>query len=776
MNRIICWSYNSSLTYRLSFWFSSHRLSFRTVPCAYFRPDRIYCGKPQPIQNIDHSVVTAQLNCLHGAIFFRLFIIKMNFNDKWFNNQKYVTHLPGSEPFLTSRRASSINFLVNIPMANEAKIIQNGNAYVSRIKAMDDNDGDDPNMEVEHHSTTEHTVDDRQNETDDLPSGRKGSEDFTKELTITRGVSDAVVEEKVVKDYFIDDPKGTEVFKVPIRDWRGCSYKPLFKPLALMTEEKVAQRAAVNGPFIPSNAFVAENMEVFSSEYLEKGFLYDPDLLDDPIMLEDTDRFVSENTGPIISSILLYVNENELKDSLNDQFRERHPQLPESLTLTRIRALKKRILTFCISIGYEISTVAYAMVNFERLCLKSRVTKANRKLSMAVSLLLAVKFVEYESLDGQSKKKLDQLFNFFDREWDLDKQEILDAEFGAYVMLGFNLHVPYQHIYLIYTRLLKIANKDNISYLGEDMYEAYRLDILQNEKFRELNRLVVEREREERAAAGIEGENEIGEMYNKHRHDTLPEDERRQQGGQGQGTGGEGGENSEGGGGGAAGGGGGSGGSAVKSAFNRNFFDLMIQIGGPTSSTSPSGRNRFSLGSESELRHTLSTPSTPTSAEMRRSAADLTSLQRSNSTDAQVSKNKGGKRSRSSSKSGKKETFVQKLLNIPAMLRLSSTPQAASSPSPPAFEDDGEEGGAGVRPNLSNTSLTLQQPTSLMGGKYQDYSGVSLGQAFADADDGKQDEEQVGLMDEEEEKDRREEASRNLRSESNDSEVGFPVK
>ena len=148
-----------------------------------------------------------------------------------------------------------------------------------------------------------------------------------------------------------------------------------------------------------------------------------------------------------------------------------------------------------MSIGIEISTVAIAMVNFERLCMKSLVTKYNRRLSMAVSLMLAVKFNEtvYENYHGV----LNALLSFFDREWDLPKKQVFEAEFGAFVHLGFTMHLPFPHVYLMYTRLLKLLNQTSKQYLGETMNDLYVQDIIAQERLREQARnLQQTRERE----------------------------------------------------------------------------------------------------------------------------------------------------------------------------------------------------------------------------------------------------------------------------------------
>lgn len=136
----------------------------------------------------------------------------------------------------------------------------------------------------------------------------------------------------------------------------------------------------------------------------EIAYLYDPDILDDPDMTSGKHRYLmvgERSTGPVISSIILFVKPNELKDSLNEKFHEKHPQLPPSLTLSKYRSLKKAALVACVTLRMQVSTIAFACIYFEQLCLKGLVAKANRRLVMAVCLVLAFKFNEV----WQTRKK-----------------------------------------------------------------------------------------------------------------------------------------------------------------------------------------------------------------------------------------------------------------------------------------------------------------------------------------------------------------------------------
>ena len=177
--------------------------------------------------------------------------------------------------------------------------------------------------------------------------------------------------------------------------------------------------------------------------------------------------------GPIIHSIIQFKNKRELKEQLNEQFRDRHPQLPPSLTFSKIRNLKKSLLLGCLALDIEVSTAAYAYVCFERLCLKGIVTKGNRHLTMAVCLVLAFKFLE--PLTGVSSR-IDGLMSFVDREWEVSRKEVFEAEFGAFVQLGFMLHLPPQHVFIVYSKLLKLIHRSSRVYLGDAMSGVYSAD------------------------------------------------------------------------------------------------------------------------------------------------------------------------------------------------------------------------------------------------------------------------------------------------------------
>lgn len=171
----------------------------------------------------------------------------------------------------------------------------------------------------------------------------------------------------------------------------------------------------------------------------------------------------------------------------------------------------------------------------------------NRKLSMAVSLLLAFKFCEvtcfvdvlticclmlllsFPSQNDSMKhhKAFEQLLDMFDKDWSLPRKQVFEAEFGAYVHLGLSLHAPYPHIHLMYTRLLKMINRSSRQYLGDEMHDLLVQDIAAIERERENSRALRERKLEEERRLQ-EAQEQLQEQEDKEQTATLQSPEERQ--------------------------------------------------------------------------------------------------------------------------------------------------------------------------------------------------------------------------------------------------------
>ena len=95
---------------------------------------------------------------------------------------------------------------------------------------------------------------------------------------------------------------------------------------------------------------------------------YDPIFLDDPNLKSGKHRTVLALPS-FLGSISHYTSGMELKRELNDQFRQKHPEIHPSLTLSQIRSLKQSLLDTALSLDIELSTVAKSYAYFEKLLL-----------------------------------------------------------------------------------------------------------------------------------------------------------------------------------------------------------------------------------------------------------------------------------------------------------------------------------------------------------------------------------------------------------------------
>ncbi|XP_015755856.1 PREDICTED: CDK5 and ABL1 enzyme substrate 1-like [Acropora digitifera] len=135
--------------------------------------------------------------------------------------------------------------------------------------------------------------------------------------------------------------------------------------------------------------------------------------------------------------MVAYAKPSELKKDLNEQFREKFPNL--NITLTKLRSLKKDIVKIASTqeCSLDSSTIAYAFVYFEKLVLKEKISKANRKLLAGSCLLLAAKFN-----DDMRREKVKELIETIEDKLRISVKELLKFEFQAVVALQFDLHIP----------------------------------------------------------------------------------------------------------------------------------------------------------------------------------------------------------------------------------------------------------------------------------------------------------------------------------------------
>ncbi|EDO37363.1 predicted protein, partial [Nematostella vectensis] len=162
---------------------------------------------------------------------------------------------------------------------------------------------------------------------------------------------------------------------------------------------------------------------------------YDPYQLDDPELTSGKHRTVLRLNSYMVS-MTAYAKPSELKKDLNERFREKFPHI--EVTLTKLRSLKRDILKVASSqdCSLDLTSVAYAFVYFEKLILKEKINKPNRKLMAGACLLLAAKF------NDDKRVKIKFVIDKIADKMKVQVRELLSFEFQALVGLDFNLHIP----------------------------------------------------------------------------------------------------------------------------------------------------------------------------------------------------------------------------------------------------------------------------------------------------------------------------------------------
>uniref|UniRef100_A0A8D0C1N3 Cdk5 and Abl enzyme substrate 1 n=1 Tax=Salvator merianae TaxID=96440 RepID=A0A8D0C1N3_SALMN len=175
---------------------------------------------------------------------------------------------------------------------------------------------------------------------------------------------------------------------------------------------------------------------------------YDPNLLDDPQWPCGKHKRVLIFPS-YMTTVIDYVKPSDLKKDMNETFKEKFPHI--KLTLSKIRSLKREMRKLAQEeCGFEEPTVAMAFVYFEKLALKGKLNKQNRKLCAGACVLLAAKI-------GSDLKKHDvkHLIDKLEEKFRLNRRELIAFEFPVLVALEFALHLPEHEVMPHYRRLIQ---------------------------------------------------------------------------------------------------------------------------------------------------------------------------------------------------------------------------------------------------------------------------------------------------------------------------------
>eukprot|EP01060_Flectonema_neradi_P010829 TRINITY_DN17916_c0_g1_i1.p1 TRINITY_DN17916_c0_g1~~TRINITY_DN17916_c0_g1_i1.p1 ORF type:complete len:687 (+),score=124.03 TRINITY_DN17916_c0_g1_i1:1163-3223(+) len=204
---------------------------------------------------------------------------------------------------------------------------------------------------------------------------------------------------------------------------------------------------------------------------------YNPNFLDDPEIKSEKKR--KQLAIPCLrATVIPYSKAKDLKEDVNQQFLFTHPWIEESgLSLTGIRKCKMIMINLALqdTPAVEASTIAYAVVYFEKLILKQIVTKENKKLVASSCIVLAYKF--WESPAATISPNFSRLLSDLEDHFDVPRKRVLSAEFKIYALLNFDLLVPKVHAIPHFERLLALYNITSKEYLSRKDGDHWNLSL-----------------------------------------------------------------------------------------------------------------------------------------------------------------------------------------------------------------------------------------------------------------------------------------------------------
>jgi len=194
---------------------------------------------------------------------------------------------------------------------------------------------------------------------------------------------------------------------------------------------------------------------------------YNPDTLDDP----SRDRAARASTLSLTSysvALIGYRTVVEIKRETDEAFSEAFPWLAQHrISLTKLRAMRMSLMAVWRSLNLELSSLALALVYFEKLVWSHCVEKGNAAVLFGACCMLGHKFNEPQA-DGGGEYVREHLLPRLASVLKVPAASILRHEFSVWTRLGFGLHVPLAEVLPHFERLLSDATLDIEQYLQLD--------------------------------------------------------------------------------------------------------------------------------------------------------------------------------------------------------------------------------------------------------------------------------------------------------------------
>ncbi len=194
---------------------------------------------------------------------------------------------------------------------------------------------------------------------------------------------------------------------------------------------------------------------------------YDPEALDDP----SRDRAARASTLSLTSysvALIGYRTVSEIKRETDEAFSEAFPWLAQHrISLTKLRAMRMSVLGLWRTLNLELSSLALALVYFEKLVWSHCVEKGNAAVLLGACCVLGHKFNEPQA-DGGGEFVREHLLPRLASVLKVPAASILRHEFSVWTRLGFGLHVPLAEMLPHFERLLTDATLDVEQYLRLD--------------------------------------------------------------------------------------------------------------------------------------------------------------------------------------------------------------------------------------------------------------------------------------------------------------------